>query len=320
MSLLLPAVLLFATNALSADPCITDPVNPAFPDSTSREEPYMAKEFKLDGPGILNVFTLNGNIEVMQVPDTNNIVRVELYVDRGYAFWSDTKNLDNYRITMLQRGNEVSASVEQKTKGTGLFSDQITFSYKIYVPAQISTELKTTGGHVTLSGVKGTHIIKTGGGNINVRNITGKVSAYTTGGNIDIHSSEGTLYGRTEGGNITADNNSGELRLSAKGGWVKARRTSGSMLAEVHGGDIEASFLNVSLGIRLETTSGDIALSIPGSLGYDVEMRGTRVSTSSLSSFEGTRRSNFVEGTVNHGGALITLRSGSGTVNLKTEN
>lgn len=273
----------------------------------------------MEGPGTLKVFTLNGNIEVETVANTEK-VRVELYVDRGYAFWSNTKNLDNYRIIIIQRGSEVVASVEQKTKGTGLFSDQMTFSFKIYIPESMSSELKTSGGHVELHGAKGSHIIKTSGGNIDVRNVQGKIAAFTAGGNVDIRSSKGTIFAHTDGGNMSIDDNEGELRLRAKGGWIKAHRISGAMLAQVDGGDIEASFISISQGISLETTAGDITVFIPGYSGYDISLKGSKVEMDYSESFEGVRRSSVIEGELNKGGSTINLVTGSGTVTLETEN
>lgn len=283
---------------------------------TVQNKPYMTKEFTLQGPGVLKVYTLAGDIEINSV-DSNEKVRVELYVDRGYAFWSNTKNLDNYRITMIQRGNEVLASVEQKEKTTGLFSDPMTFSYKIYVPTSISTELKTAGGHVTLSGVQGEQLLKSSGGNIRVSNTSGKVGAYTSGGNIDISSSKGIIFAQTEGGNITIDDSKGEFRLKTNGGRILSERVSGSMLARVGGGDIRAHFLEVAEGVSLETTAGSIFLEVPESTGYELLFSGSEVVFPGLESFEGIRRVNHVEGVYKQGGVPINLHTNHGTVTFK---
>lgn len=285
---------------------------------TEENKPYLTREFEVDGPGILKVFTLAGDIEVERVADSQK-VRVELYVDRGFAFWSNTKNLDNYRITTLQRGNEIVASVEQKGKETGFFSDQMKFSYKIYLPASMSTELKSSGGHIKVSGVTGEHLIKTSGGNIDIYEVQGKIAAYTAGGNIDIYASEGTIYAQTEGGNLTIEQSNGELRLKANGGQIRAEQISGSMLAKVEGGDIRADFLHVSQGISLETTAGNIDLRIPGDEGYDLFLRGTRVRIPDTRFFEGTKRTNQVDGTINDGGATINIVTEHGTITLDSE-
>ncbi|SMO80662.1 Putative adhesin [Gracilimonas mengyeensis] len=295
----------------------TLPDSVVFHETTIQETPYMTREFEVDGPGILKVFTLAGDVEVEETPNTHK-VRIELYVDRGYAFWSNTKNLDNYRITMLKRGNEIVASVEQKSKETGFFSDQMKFSFKVFVPQAMSTQLKSSGGDIHINGLRGDQLAKTSGGNIEVRNAVGKIAAYTSGGNIGIRTSEGTIYGQTEGGNINIAESGGEIRLRSNGGNVRAEQISGSMLARVEGGNIKASFIEVSQGISLETTAGDIFLDIPRDGGYDIAVRASKINFPALPGFTGTQRSNMVEGTSNNGGSTINLVTEYGTVTLET--
>lgn len=276
----------------------------------------MTKEFTIREPGVLKVFTMAGDIEVKSVQNSDK-VRVELYVNRGYAFWTNTGNLDNYRITMLQRGNEVVASVEQKSKA-GLFSGTISFSYKIYVPASISAELKTSGGNITLSGVEGNQLIKSSGGNIQVVNVSGKLGAYTSGGNIQISSSEGVIFAQTEGGNISIVESSGEFRLKTNGGRIVSERVSGSMLAKVGGGDIKAHFLYVAEGVNLETSAGNISLAVPSEAGYDLVLEGSAIELPEPFYFEGINRPDRVEGNYREGGSPINMQTNYGTVTLET--
>jgi len=281
-------------------------------------QPYMTREFALSGPGILRVSTLAGNIEVERVPDSGS-VRVELYVDRGYAFWSNTKNLDNYRITMLQRGNEVLTSVEQKSKEAGFFSDQMKFSYKIYVPQAMSSEMSTSAGDITISGMEGQHMIKTGGGKVTVKNISGKLGAYSASGNIEISSSSGTLYAQTEAGKLSVQDSQGEIRLKTNAGDITAQRISGSMLARTSSGNISAYFLNVSTGISFDVNSGNIDLTIPEN-GYDLTLRGSKIELYDRENFSGTRNRTEVRGALRGGGATINLITKSGEVTLDLEN
>ncbi len=276
----------------------------------------MTREFTLDGPGVLKAFTVTGDIEVTSVMNSQK-VRVELYVDRGYAFWSNSKNIDNYRITMIQKGNEVVASVERKSKETGFFSDQMKFSYKIYVPVSLSTELKTSGGHITIKGLEGDQLAKSNAGNIEIDNVKGSIGAYTSGGNIEVFSSRGTIFAHTSGGNISIDESMGELRLKSQGGRITAGRISGSMVARVQGGDIKAHFVHVGQGISLETSAGDIFLELPQAPGYDLVMRGTDITIPSRMYFEGTRNRQKVEGKLEEGGAPINLTTNAGKIALK---
>lgn len=279
-------------------------------------KPYLTKEFTLDGPGILKSYTLAGNIEVQTI-EASSKVKVELYLDRGYSFWSNSKNLDNYRITVIQRGNEIVSSVERKSKETGFFSDQMRFSFKIYVPENMSTELKTSGGNISVSGLTGHHMIKTSGGNIDLDEVNGKLSAYTAGGNININRSSGTIYGKTTGGNITVDQSSGEIRLLSEGGRILAERISGTLLAKLGGGDIKAQFLKVSEGISLDTGAGNIFLEIPEMDGFDLVLNGTEIELPSDLSVDGYSSLQRVEGTVKRGGAPINLSTNHGTIKLK---
>ncbi|MDX1586578.1 MAG: DUF4097 family beta strand repeat-containing protein [Balneolaceae bacterium] len=279
-------------------------------------KPYLTKEFTLDGPGMLKAYTLAGNIEVQSIEATNK-VKVELYLDRGYSFWSNSKNLDNYRITVIQRGNEIVSSVERKSKETGFFSDQMRFSFKIYVPENMSTELKTSGGNISVSGLQGQHMIKTSGGNIELDEISGKLAAYTAGGNINVNKSKGTIYGKTTGGNITVDQSSGEIRLLSEGGRILAERISGTLLARLGGGDIKARFLEVAEGVSLDTGAGNIYLEIPEMEGFELVLNGTEIDLPPDLDVDGYTGSRRVEGTVKRGGAPINLSTNHGKIELK---
>lgn len=285
-------------------------------ETDSRTDPYLTKEFTVDEAGALKVFTTSGDIDVVR-HTSGNTVRVELYLDRGYAFWSNSKNLDNYRITMMKRGNEIVASVEKKGREASFFGSQMTFSYVIYVPESISAELKTLGGNIRLQGVSGNQSIKTSGGNIIASDISGHLQAFTAGGNIEIKNSRGTIFGQTEGGNINVGNSEGELRLRTNGGRITAEQISGSMLAKVGGGDIRAHFLHVAEGISLSTSAGNVQLEVPSSNGYDLVLRGTAINFDQHSNFDGSYDSRRVEGVYKNGGVPINLSTNSGTVTLK---
>lgn len=279
------------------------------------DKPYLTKEFEVNCPGSLKIFTVAGDITVEPSLKANK-VKVELYLDRGFAFWSNSQNLDNFRITMLQRGDEIVASVERKKRETGFFSDRMSFSFRVYVPEKMSTHLKTLGGDIALQNVSGKQSIKTGGGRIDVKNISGRMEAYSAGGDIQIAGSEGTLYAQTEGGDIILDRNSGEIRLKTNGGRITSERTSGTMIAKVGGGNIRADFVQVGEGINLETSAGSIHLSVPDFVGYQLSLSGSRVEFTDSENVRGQISSNRIEGTYKEGGPPIDLRTNTGTVTL----
>lgn len=289
------------------------------PECTSYvQSPYLVKEFIIDGAGVLKAFTFAGNIEVRSIRESNK-VRVELYVERGYAFWSGSKNLDNYRINIFQRGNEVIASVEQKKKDIGFFSDQVTFSYKIYVPEMMSTELKTLGGHIRMSGLRGDQLAKTGGGNIQLTDLSGHIGAYTSGGTIQITRNKGTIFAQTHGGNIHVEHSEGELRLKTAGGNIISHQTSGSFVAKTEAGNIQAQFVSAGKGISIETTAGNIYAKLPSQTGFNLFATANQIDLAEAENFYGEKSTSRVEGRLNEGGIPLRLQSSSGTITIKTE-
>ena len=284
-----------------------------------KNKPYITKEFIVSGPGIFKASTFAGNIEVISVSDTN-IVKVEVYVDRGYSFWSGSKNLDNYRVTMEQHGNKILSSVERKSNEKGFFSDRVSFSYKVYMPEKMSVMLKTSAGNISLKGITGNHSIKSYAGNITVENVKGHVQAYTSGGNIDIERTSGTIFGHTNGGNILLDNNKGELRFRSNGGQIIAQRISGTMISQVNGGDIKAQFVHLSKGVSLQTSAGDIYVELPGNAsGFNLSLSGTNIEFPSGSDFSGEYDKRRVQGRLFDGGIPISLATGYGKITVRVD-
>ena len=308
--------MIFAFTAVAANgPCKNHDKNH---EECKNIKPYLTKEFTVDGPGIFKASTFAGNIEVTSVSDTN-VVKVEVYVDRGYSFWSGSKNLDNYRITMEQHGNKILSSAEKKTDEKGFFSDQVSFSYKVYMPEKMSVILKTSAGNISIKGLMGDHSIKSYAGNITVENVKGHLKAYTSGGNIDIERTSGTIFGYTKGGNILLDNNKGELRFQSNGGQIIAQRISGTMVSQVSGGDIKAQFVHLSEGVSLQTSAGDIFVELPGNTGFNISLSGTNLEYPSGSEFSGEFDKRRVQGKLYDGGIPISLATGYGKITLRVD-
>ncbi|WP_171032791.1 DUF4097 family beta strand repeat-containing protein [Fodinibius saliphilus] len=279
-------------------------------------KPYLTKEFSIQGAGVLKTFTANGNIDVLP-SSLSNKVKVELYVDRGFSFWSNANNLDNFRITMLKRDKEIIASVERKKRDTGLFSGSVSFSFKIYVPEAMSSELKTLSGDISLAKMHGRQMVKTGGGHISVTDVRGQFKGFTSAGNIEIKDSQGTIFAQSEDGNITIDRSSGEFRLRTKEGRIWSERISGTMLARVEHGDIRAKFIQVGQGIKLETSDGDVDVELPDRAGYELTLQGSRVRFLEAEKVDGRVRGASIIGEYKGSGPPIDLRARTGNVTLK---
>ncbi len=284
------------------------------------DEPYLVKTFQLSGNGTLNVKTSGGSIEVSG--QKTNEVRVEMYVKSSSA-WSffgsdddeevEEKLKEDYEINISQTGNAVNATAERKSRDWG--SNGLSISFKVIVPEEISSNLNTSGGSITLTQVEGQQSIKTSGGSLNIANVTGDLEGKTSGGSINIDNFNGTLQAQTSGGSIKLENSEGDLSVGTSGGSIRLYNISGSIDARTSGGSINAEINEIGDMLSLKTSGGSIHAVIPNGLGLDLDLRGNRVNTS-LSDFSGTSKNNEVRGTVNGGGIPVSMHTSGGSVTL----
>lgn len=303
--------------------------------SSPAGDPYLVREFSVEGEASLSVSTPNGDIEVNSVKGLSRI-RVELYVERGFALWSSNKSMDNYRITTMKRGNSVVASVEPLKRDTGFWGiGEMKFSFVVSVPESLASDLSTMGGKVHLNGVRGKQLIKSTGGDITLSDIRGPVIAQTAGGNIvadgvqgvlkadtkggdiTISSTEGQINARTFGGKLVVNESAGEFRLKASSGNIEAERIKGALVAQTVGGNIAVGLLDIRDGLSLNAISGDVTAEVPEG-GYDLLLQGDDIDFRGASDwFKGERSDTRMEGRVKDGGPPINLKAVSGAVTLK---
>ena len=282
-------------------------------------EPHESKFFRVEGAPELSVFTANGNIEVRSNPAING-VQVDLYVRREFSLWSGTRSLDNYRIIIQQRGNSVVASVEDRRSGTRTRSgDDVRFTFVIEVPEKGSVNLRTTNGSILLNGVEGKHFIQNHNGDITVKKSSGEIRVASTSGNLNLENLSGNIFGKTVNGNIRSKDNSGELRLRSVSGNLDAVGTRGALVAASTSGTLHASFTDVSMGIHLETVSGDVILGLPDEKGFTIDARGMRFDFGTLQAADspGRVRPSSASLEVRGGGIPVNLSTVSGTVRIK---
>ena len=314
-------------------------INSEYPEKADHirtDQPYRTADFTLDGPGVLNVSTFGGDIRVNRSPDQDqDHVHVELYVNRGFALWSSSKSMDNYLITILKRGNEITASVEQKKRDGGFWGGgNMGFTFVITVPQNISGNLNTAGGDIEIEGVKGNQVLKTAGGHISASGIEGQVIAQNAGGNIslsgidgviradnkggniDIDSSRGSINARSVGGHVRVDHSNGEVRIKSAAGDVTARHITGTLLVKSQVGNIDVSMDAVDQGVSLETSVGNISAKLPGNTGYDLVLNARDVNMERKNEFKGQQRTGKLEGQFKEGGVPVNMKSNTGHVSL----
>lgn len=312
--------LIFFQHALSASFSTIPPSDMC----TSQEEvkPYIIKEFQLADPGNLKVKTFGGSIHISGY--TGSLVKVQMYVRMISNGWKKPsgseigKALDNYDITIAKEGNQIYAIAEPKNKGRSS-RNNMSISFTIYVPHEISCDLETSGGSININDLKGNQKVVTSGGSIHCKTIDGNVKAYTSGGSIHIENYDGELDASTSGGAIMLKNANGILKIHTSEGGISLNNASGTIEAVTSGGSISANMVRLDQGLILKTSGGNIYAIVPSAQGVDLDLSGSRVSTQ-LENFSGKSKRDKIVGSMNGGGVPITLSTEGGSVNLEFKN
>lgn len=282
--------------------------------SIAAQDAYLTEEFGVSNNVKVEVRTSGGSIEV--VGENSDEVRVEMYVrKRGKYIDPDEANLKDWEITIEKSGNTVSAIAKRENRNRWR-GDNYSVSFKVFTPVNATTDLRTSGGSVSLENLNGTQIARTSGGSIKAESIGGDVELKTSGGAITINEIEGAVDANTSGGRIRAEDVSGGILARTSGGSITLSRISGNVEAKTSGGSINVEVLSPDNYIELRTSGGSISVAIPKNQGYDIDLDGNRV-RADLENFRGSYEKDEIEGTLNGGGTRLTAKTSGGSVNLK---
>ncbi len=242
-------------------------------------------------------------------------------------------------ITVTTEGNTV---VVRAHRGKDWDDDERVCNdarYSIHVPANFDTDLKTEGGAITTSNLTGKINAHTSGGDLKFSLIHGPVKADTDGGEIEVlgcdgaidietsggrietNGGSGILHAITAGGPIKVENFNGDAKVESSGGQLALANVRGKLDAETAGGFISAKLSSPVLGdVRLETSAGAIEVIVPSDAGLTINAETSVGSVrSDLPIASRTRTDNdTLEGTINGGGKQLHLRSGAGSISIKS--
>lgn len=281
---------------------------------TTLDDPYRIEEFDIETPGDLEVKTSGGHITV-EASETN-IVRVEMYVRRnGRELSPSDTDLDDFDIDISQSGNKVHAIADRQGKLWNWGRNSISISFVVYTPREMKTDLRTSGGHIAVSGVDGDQRLSTSGGHLEMTNMKGTVDARTSGGHIEIRDFAGQMDARTSGGHIEAEQTEGRINLRTSGGHISLKQVAGSVEASTSGGSIEAELTSIEESVDLRTSGGHINISVPDGIALNLDLKGNSVNTK-LKNFTGEVERDEVYGSINGGGPKLTARTSGGSVRI----
>lgn len=297
--------------------------------------------------------TEGGNISVEGVRDGD--ARIAVYArSRGSEASIRERFADHYTVTINTAKNKLTVTAKRK-KLRVRDNEQVSVSFRIYVPVTASSDLRTSGGNIrcrhlsaerqqvmTSGGniafdeVKGHVSGKTSGGNISINNCNdtfelfssggniharesnGNFSLSTSGGNIALEDLAGTIKATTSGGNVTADRVEGSLTTSSSGGNLRLQELSCSLDAATSGGNLHVIMRKTGAYVKLRNQgSGHTLLELPGTSGLNIHATGRSIELPKSPAFTGDISEREVNGTLNGGGVPVTIDGGDSRVVVK---
>ena len=158
-------------------------------------------------------------------------------------------------------------------------------NYYVQVPNQTDVELQTSNGEIRARDVNGILEAMTTNGDMRVGDVKGDVTLETTNGEIEMIGVSGEALAHTTNGSVTA-----ELRRIHPKGKVDLATTNGNVVAYFPS-DLKAT-------LEASTTNGRVSIAFPV----------TR---------EGVMTSKSIQGTINGGGAKISIMTTNGNVDVR---
>ena len=322
---------------------------------SDNQTPYLTKSLTNESINNVEVRTSGGSISVAGVGASEARVEVYINANNNGKEISKEeikRRLDEYYdLNISVSNNKVSAIAKPKERNLD-WKKGLNISFKVFAPTKINSDLATSGGSISLRNLSGSQNFVTSGGSLHVDNLSGETDGKTSGGSIHVVNSKDDIKLATSGGSIHAENCTGNLRLTTSGGSLNLNGLSGNIEANTSGGSVRGSNIkgelstntsggsirlsdmmcsletstsggSIDVGIKefgkylkISNSSGNIDLDIPNDKGINLSLAAQRISVPTLQNFNGKVDREEVEGKLNGGGIPVTVRAGSGKINV----
>ena len=212
------------------------------------------------------------------------------------------------------------ASVTVRRKEHWGWNEHGSVHFEVEVPTQTQTEVRTGGGSVELSGLRGDSELRTSGGSIHVSALTGRLDAKTSGGSIHLREVTGDTRADTSGGPIEVASLDGSLNAHTSGGPIRIDRVTGYVEAKTSGGPITVNFgRGNGRGGVLETSGGSIEANLDRSanLEIDASTSGGSVTSDLPIRVVGKISPSSLHGSLGSGGETLRLHTSGGSIHIR---
>jgi DUF4097 and DUF4098 domain-containing protein YvlB len=260
-----------------------------------------SKTLTVSGTPEISITTGSGRINVHSGNSSSVVIEGRIKANDSWGWGERSRLSASERVKRLEANPPIVQNGNTITIGKIEDSDlrNVSISYDVTVPATTRLESRTGSGNVDIDSLEGPVKAESGSGHIRVSKINNQVSLNTGSGGIDLDGAQG---------NVTAHTGSGHLKLYNVNGGLDASTGSGGIEAEG----------SATRDWDLHTGSGGIRVKLPQAAAFRVDAHSGSggVTVNHPLTMQGSIRKNHIEGSVGNGGPTLTLRTGSGGIDI----
>lgn len=228
----------------------------------------------------------------------------------------DRDDIEDFDVKFSEGDGTVEVIGRYRHSGWHFGWDGLDVKYEVTVPGEFDTRIETSGGDVSISGLKGLIRAGTSGGDVTVSDHEGDTQVSTSGGDIHVSNLLGALKSETSGGNIRGTRIAGEIYVETSGGDITLKEISGKTTASTSGGSVRLGMLD-NQGVDASTSGGDIVIELPGDTPADIHAETSMGDVRCDFSIRGRLDDGNLEGEINGGGKRIRAETSGGDIAIR---
>jgi len=275
------------------------------------------RTLQVSGAVDLEVLTHSGDITVRAGSSGSVSIHGKIFVSDHWLRGSregDVRGIEQ-NPPIRQEGNSIHIDY--------LNVHDISVDYEITVPADTTVRTHSGSGDQNIEGTRGNVEVQTGSGDVKLANLTGEVRLQTGSGDVRAREIAGAIRGGAGSGDIEVEETgSGDIELHTGSGNIDVRGIQGAFHAEAGSGDVTAEGTQ-SGAWEIRTGSGNVRLRLPGNAAFDADLSTSSGDIDVDSPIEMTVQGRVQEvkknirGKVRGGGPLLSVRTGSGDIQIQ---
>jgi hypothetical protein len=254
------------------------------------------KTYTVTGKATVHVSTNDGAVRVA----TGEGMQIEARVET--VGWKIGES--EVRIVEHQSGDTLELEARVPSRNWGLNFGHRSLRIELKIPRESDLNVRSGDGSVEVAPIQGALDVHTGDGHITVSGAKGEVRLSTGDGHIDATGLDGRL---------DASSGDGRIRIAGRFDLLNLKTNDGSIDARVLGGSKLAG------GWSIRTGDGSVTLRLPDGLQADVDAHtgDGRISLDFPLLVTGTFGRSELRGKINGGGALLSIRTGDGSIRIE---